>query len=113
MQTLGLGPVLGALLASGFYGIIKYLNYEEVNGDQDKSQDEEKILDMARKHQHTRTHKIAEHLKHPVHHAHRNQHHDTRSLPDRDRPSTSGALNPGPYVNHYEEYTNKDGPSEV
>ncbi|KAE8445187.1 hypothetical protein EG329_013684 [Mollisiaceae sp. DMI_Dod_QoI] len=45
-----LGPVLGALLASGFYALIKYLNYEEVNGDQDKSQDEEKILDMAKRH---------------------------------------------------------------
>jgi len=43
-----LGPFLGALLASGFYVLIKYLNYEEVNGDQDKSQDEEKILDMVR-----------------------------------------------------------------
>lgn len=37
-----LGPVLGALLASAFYKLLKFLNYEEVNGDQDKSADEEK-----------------------------------------------------------------------
>lgn len=39
---------MGALLASGFYGLLKVLNYEEVNGDQDKSaeeMDEEKDKD--------------------------------------------------------------------
>jgi len=44
------GPVLGALLANGFYALIKYLNYEDVNGDQDKSQDEEKGVDTAKRH---------------------------------------------------------------
>jgi aquaporin related protein len=34
---LGVGPFLGALLAAGFYKLMKSLNYEEVNGDQDKA----------------------------------------------------------------------------
>ncbi|KAL3418097.1 MIP family channel protein [Phlyctema vagabunda] len=36
-----IGPLLGALVASGFYGIFKFLNYEEVNGDQDKTEEEQ------------------------------------------------------------------------
>ncbi|KAH7370233.1 aquaporin-1 [Rhexocercosporidium sp. MPI-PUGE-AT-0058] len=39
-----LGPILGSLLASRFYALIKYINYEEVNGDQDKVRDEEKTI---------------------------------------------------------------------
>lgn len=35
-----LGPLLGTLLAVAFYRLMKYLEYEEVNGDQDKSADE-------------------------------------------------------------------------
>lgn len=30
-----IGPVLGALLSAGYYGFVKYLNYEEVNPGQD------------------------------------------------------------------------------
>ncbi|CZT03872.1 related to aquaporin [Rhynchosporium agropyri] len=43
-----LGPALGSLLASGFYALIKFLNYEEVNGDQDKASDEEKTIGSSR-----------------------------------------------------------------
>ena len=39
-----LGPVLGALLACGFYKLLKYMNYEEVNGDQDKSAHDERVM---------------------------------------------------------------------
>jgi hypothetical protein len=35
---LGLGPVLGAFLATGFYLFMKVLDYEQVNGDQDKDE---------------------------------------------------------------------------
>lgn len=37
----GIGPILGALLAAAFYKVLKVLNYEDVNGDQDKAADEE------------------------------------------------------------------------
>ncbi|RDW75912.1 aquaporin [Coleophoma crateriformis] len=36
-----IGPFLGSLLAAGFYRLMKALNYEDVNGDQDKSAGEE------------------------------------------------------------------------
>jgi len=32
-----IGPLLGALLASGYYGLIKYLRYEEANPGQDSA----------------------------------------------------------------------------
>lgn len=41
---IGLGPVLGSLLAVGFYKLMKSLKYEEVNGDQDKSAYEEQFM---------------------------------------------------------------------
>ena len=31
------GPLLGSLLAGGYYKIVKYLNYEEANPGQDAS----------------------------------------------------------------------------
>jgi hypothetical protein len=34
--TLGVGPILGAFLATGLYLFMKVLDYEQVNGDQDK-----------------------------------------------------------------------------
>ncbi|RDW82585.1 aquaporin [Coleophoma cylindrospora] len=36
-----IGPFLGSLLAAGFYGLMKTLDYEDVNGDQDKTAGEE------------------------------------------------------------------------
>jgi hypothetical protein len=39
-ENTGVGPLLGASLAAGFYKLIKALNYEEVNGSQDLSADE-------------------------------------------------------------------------
>ncbi|KAI9745027.1 MAG: hypothetical protein M1818_001305 [Claussenomyces sp. TS43310] len=38
------GPLLGALLAVGFYKLMKILHYEEVSGDQDKSAWEEQTM---------------------------------------------------------------------
>lgn len=32
------GPFLGSLLAGGYYKTVKYLNYEEANPDQDKTE---------------------------------------------------------------------------
>jgi hypothetical protein len=43
------GPGLGALLATAFYGLMKHLNYEEVNGNQDKIEEEDKIEDIHEK----------------------------------------------------------------
>jgi aquaporin related protein len=67
---------MGALLASAFYKLIKYLNYEEVNGDQDKSLDEEQILDMAKSHQ-QRVHKSIPHRSGPR----VSQHSNTSQIP--------------------------------
>jgi aquaporin rerated protein, other eukaryote len=39
---LGLGPCLGALLSTGFYRLLKGLNYQEVNGTQDR--DDTKVV---------------------------------------------------------------------
>jgi len=41
-----IGPFLGALLAVAFYSLLKYLNYEEVNGKQDLTQEEEREKEM-------------------------------------------------------------------
>lgn len=98
--------MLGALLASGFYALIKYLNYEEVNGDQDKSQDEEKILDMAK------THRAGGGQNAPVerngprgsHHSHRS-HHSSRPVSNQRQ---------GEDVSHYQEYRRQnDGPPQL
>ena len=43
----GIGPLLGALLASAFYKLLKYLNYEEVNGTQDLTAEEEIDIEKA------------------------------------------------------------------
>jgi hypothetical protein len=40
LTSPGVGPLLGALLAAAFYKLLKVLNYEDVNGDQDKAGDE-------------------------------------------------------------------------
>jgi hypothetical protein len=42
-DDLGFGPFTGALLAAAFYRLLKVLHYEQVNGDQDKSADEESV----------------------------------------------------------------------
>jgi aquaporin related protein len=42
---LGAGPFLGAVIAAAFYRLLKTLRYEDVNGDQDKSADEESLID--------------------------------------------------------------------
>lgn len=39
----GFGPFAGALLAAGFFKILKLLEYQKVNGHQDKSGDEEDL----------------------------------------------------------------------
>lgn len=39
----GFGPFAGALLAAGFFKILKLLEYEKVNGNQDKSGEEEDL----------------------------------------------------------------------
>lgn len=39
------GPILGATVAAGFYLMLKKLHYEEVNGNQDKSADEQSLVD--------------------------------------------------------------------
>ncbi|TGO45782.1 hypothetical protein BOTNAR_0639g00020 [Botryotinia narcissicola] len=41
----GLGPFMGAVLAAVFYKVIKYLNYEQVNGEQDLSAEEIQVRD--------------------------------------------------------------------
>ncbi|ATZ45287.1 Bcaqp2 [Botrytis cinerea B05.10] len=40
-----LGPLMGAVLAAGFYKVIKFLNYEQVNGEQDLSAEEKQLKD--------------------------------------------------------------------
>ncbi|GAM85475.1 hypothetical protein ANO11243_034820 [Dothideomycetidae sp. 11243] len=35
-----IGPFLGAIVAAGYYGFVKYLNYEEANSGQDASTEE-------------------------------------------------------------------------
>ena len=36
VNSLGVGPSLGALLGSAVYKVLKHLNYHEVNGTQDR-----------------------------------------------------------------------------
>lgn len=43
------GPVLGALVAGGFYHFIKAMNYEDVNPGQDSAGREEDDLEMAKR----------------------------------------------------------------
>jgi hypothetical protein len=92
-------------LASGFYALIKYLNYEEVNGDQDKSQDEEKILDMAKKNHHhqrgDRGHTITPQRQSP-----RGSQRSQRSPNLGETHKTDNGNAP-----HYQEYI--DGPNEI
>jgi aquaporin related protein len=42
---VGAGPFLGAIVAAAFYRLLKTLRYEDVNGDQDKSADEESLIE--------------------------------------------------------------------
>jgi len=36
-----LGPILGSVLATGFYAVVKFLNYEEANPGQDAAHPDE------------------------------------------------------------------------
>lgn len=42
MCTDWFGPIMGSLLAAGYYKFVKYLNYEEANPGQDAIDDREK-----------------------------------------------------------------------
>jgi len=42
---VGIGPILGAILAAMLYKLLKVLHYEDVNGDQDKCDDETSLLE--------------------------------------------------------------------
>jgi hypothetical protein len=42
---LGIAPILGAVVAAGLYLLLKKLHYEDVNGDADKSADEQSLLE--------------------------------------------------------------------
>lgn len=44
-EVPGAGPLLGAVIAAGFYVMLKKLHYEDVYGDQDKSADEQSLRD--------------------------------------------------------------------
>jgi len=99
-----LGPMLGALLASAFYALIKYLKYEEVNGEQDKSEDEEKRVDTAERHK-GEAGKASNQRTGP-----RGSHHSQRSQYS-NRPASNQRSNQS--TNHYQEYNgHKDYPPQ-
>lgn len=46
---VGIGPMLGALLAVGFYDIMKFLHYEDVRGDAELNELDEQMRHKTRK----------------------------------------------------------------
>ncbi|KAF5878958.1 putative mip family channel protein [Botrytis fragariae] len=99
-----LGPFMGAVLAAGFYKAIKFLNYEQVNGEQDLSAEEIQIRDekKARKKEERRR---KQNFAHIFQHGRMHQHHaNTRNggvnAADDGRPNSAPSYTGPPAENH-------------
>ncbi|KAF7918491.1 uncharacterized protein EAE98_009734 [Botrytis deweyae] len=86
-----LGPFMGAVLAAGFYKVIKHLNYEQVNGEQDLSAEEIQLRDekKARKKEERRRKQNFANLFHHHHHHHANTRGGGGNAADDGRPNSA------------------------
>ncbi|KAF7914082.1 uncharacterized protein EAF01_000488 [Botrytis porri] len=91
-----LGPFMGAVLAAGFYKVIKFLNYEQVNGEQDLSAEEIQVRDekkARKKEERRRKQNFANLFQHGRMHHHHHHHANTRNeggnAADNGRPNSA------------------------
>ncbi|KAF7960363.1 hypothetical protein EAE96_000048 [Botrytis aclada] len=98
-----LGPFMGAVLAAGFYKVIKFLNYEQVNGEQDLSAEDIQLREekKARKKEERRRKQNFTHLfQHGrMHHHHANTRNEVINAAEEARPVSAPSYTGPPVGN--------------